>query len=194
MITTIAEHTVETSILDGGFCIDVGCLGFKFSEAMKDFGLKVIAIDIQHLYDSEPQGITFLKYAVSNKNGLLHYTKTEDPQAMFISEGGGYPISSHTLDWFYAVNHIDDTNLDILKLDCEGSEYDILSDENFKPIPKQISVEFHLHSQPAKHHKNYVKCMMNLLKYYKAIKHEFYEAHGAGGNFWDSLFIRKDLL
>jgi hypothetical protein len=87
-----------------------------------------------------------------------------------------------------------DAQVDILKLDCEGSEYHILSDPNFQPIPKQISVEFHMHAHRQLHDQYYDKCIENLLKWYEPVQHELTQAHGAGFNYWGSLFVRRDLL
>ena len=189
MIKVIAEHSVDTSLLNGGVCIDVGCLGFKFSEAMRDFGLNVYAFDIQDLHSECPEKITFTRAAVTTKTGVVKYVETLDKQAMHVSDNGTIEV------WAIALNRIYDINyVDVLKSDCEGYEYFLFSDENFMPIPKQISVEFHMHCAKELHDKYYDKCMENLLKYYVPVKHELTEAHGAGFNFWDSLFIRKDLI
>lgn len=183
----IHEHTVDTGLFNEGVCIDVGCRNFNFSKAMQEFGLKVLAYDVEEM--DAPKGIEFKNCAVLNYNGVASIRFTEDKQGTHISDKG------HTV-FCIDINSIYEEypNVDILKLDCEGSEYLILSDENFKPIPKQISVEFHAHSQKALHDKYYHTCMGNLLAHYKAVKHEWTEEHCAGFNYWDSLFIRKDLL
>lgn len=189
-IKTVSEHLVDTSLLNKGVCIDVGCRDFSFSQCMRDLGLYVIAVDIENMMP--PPGIHFFKYAVWHKDGEnLFYNDTNDVQAKHISDKG-VPIKAHSLEWFYKL--VNGREIDILKLDCESSEYFILSDENFLPIPKQISVEFHLHCHKELHEKYYEKCMENLKKYYHVAKHELTEAHGAGLNYWSSLFIRKDLI
>lgn len=190
-IKQIAEHSVDVDLLTGGICIDVGCRGFQFSEAMRDLGCEVVAIDIENL--DAPRGIFFLKYALSDRDGaLLHYKDTNDQQAKHISDTG-IPICSHDLNWFY--EHTAKRKIvDVLKLDIEGSEYLVLSDPKFLPIPRQISVEFHEHCHKDLHDKYFNTCMENLLKYYEPVQHERYAAHGAGMNWWNSLFVRRDLL
>lgn len=187
-VQTIAEHSIDLDLLSGGICIDVGCRGFQFSEAMRDKGCVVFACDIEPMV--APKGIQFAVHAVRSQRGNVYYTDTKDQQAKFISDSG-LPVYAVPLSFLYD-SFID--NVDILKLDCEGSEYDILSDPNFQPIPKQISVEFHMHAHRALHDQYYDVCMANLLKWYDPVKHELTQAHGAGWNYWDSLFIRKDLL
>lgn len=190
MIECIAEHSVETSLLNGGYCIDVGCLGFEFSKAMRDRGLKVYAFDLDEM--RAPDGIIYIKAVVNKDWGWTSVNKTPDRQGWHITGN-----SSGELIEIISLNRIYDFcggNVDVLKLDCEGAEYSIFGDSKFKPTPKQISIEFHEHCHSKLHQKHYDKCLDNLLKYYVPVQHELSERHGAGSNYWDSLFIRKDLV
>lgn len=192
-IQVIAEHSVDLDLLSGGICIDAGCRGFQFSEAVRDLGLKVVAFDIEDM--EAPDQIQFIRYAIGTEVKLGYYIDTKDKQAKYLSDVG-VPIAVTTLAVIYESLATVDPNacIDILKLDIEGSEYLILSDPAFQPIPKQISIEFHLHCHRALHEQYYDKCMENLLKHYEPVKHELTQAHGAGWNWWDSLFVRRDLL
>lgn len=190
-IQCIAEHSVDIDLLDKGVCIDVGCRGFQFSEAMRDKGLQVVAFDLEPM--QAPAGITYLPFAVSNFNGDGYYTDTKDLQAKHLSPVGIKVPVVNINDIFKQVAH-NAAFIDILKLDCEGAEYWILSDSHFQPVPKQISIEFHLHAHSGLHSRYFDLCMQNLLKHYVAVKHEMTEAHGAGINYWNSLFIKKELL
>lgn len=186
-IVCIAEHTINTDLLNGGTCIDIGCLGFQFSEAMRDYGLDVIAFDIQK-FNRIPNGVRYINAAVSTETKPYWYTPMNDKQATCISDSGIIEVPGISLNEVYKKN---DGEIDVLKCDAEGHEYIIFSDENFKPIPKQLSIEFHLHSQKDLHDRLYQKCMGNILKYYDVVQHELTSQHGAGENYWDSLFILK---
>lgn len=187
-IKQIAEHSVDISLLTGNECIDVGCRGFEFSRAMREeYGLKVWAFDIEAMVP--PEGVWFRVAAVLNKAGTVRYVDTKDQQAKFIAAEGKTVACMDINDIMRECNTVD-----VLKLDCEGSEYIILSDPNFQPIPRQISVEFHEHAHKHLHDQYFQACMDNLLKHYVAVKHDRYAAHGAGENFWDSLFLRRDLV
>lgn len=192
-IKTLGEHSVDLHLLSRGIAMDVGCRGFEFSKQMLYLGCHVLAFDIEDM--EAPSGIIFIKAAVSNEVKQGYYVDTKDPQAKYLSNNG-IPIRVTTLDVIYETGKdaAPKLDVDILKLDCEGSEYLILSDPNFRPIPKQISVEFHMHCHRALHEQYYDKCMENLLKWYEPVKHELTQAHGSGLNYWDSLFIRKDLI
>lgn len=189
-IQCIAEHSIDIDLLSGGICIDAGCRGFQFSEAMRHLGEKVVAFDIENL--TPPPGIWFYNNALWPEDGVqLNYKDTKDQQAKHIADVG-IPVTSRSLGWVY--NAFRGIDVDILKLDVESSEYFILSDPDFQSIPHQISVEFHLHCHRALHEQYYDKCMENLLKHYEPVKHELTQAHGAGFNYWDSLFLRRDLI
>jgi len=188
MLKTIAEHTIDTDLLDGGLCIDVGCRGFQFSEALRDLGCKVLAFDLEEM--EAPEGITFYKKAIfTGEPNTLYYTDTADQQAKYISETG-ISIGSIGLAFLYE-GLTNKNDVDVLKLDCEGSEYHILSDPDFQPIPKQISVEFHMHVHKDLHDKYFDRCIAQLKRDYVTVKMELTEAHGAGLNYWDCLFIKK---
>lgn len=62
-IQTYAEHSICPDLLTGGVVIDAGCLGFAFSEAMRDLGEKVLAYDIQYL-SPVPEGVKYHNTAI----------------------------------------------------------------------------------------------------------------------------------
>lgn len=192
-IQTIAEHSVDLDLLSGGVCIDAGCRGFKFSEALRDVGCYVLAMDLEHMEPENPENIHFMQRALMVEPGRYYYVDTKDQQAKFISNTG-IQVDGIGIHCLYNELMEQGKEIDVLKLDIEGTEYFLLSDPNFQPVPKQISVEFHMHAHRKLHDQHYDKCMENLLKHYEPVKHELTQAHGAGWNYWNSLFIKRDLL
>lgn len=193
MIETIQEHTIDTALLTGGWVIDGGCRNWNFSIAMKEKNEKVYSIDIQPM--TKPDLIdVFNQKALWINNRKLYVNYVNDINGTFISHNRESKkteeISTITLNEIY--NEIG-TDIDCLKLDIEGSEYDILMDESFKPIPKQLSIEFHEHNFKFKHDKFFNSCIEKISKYYVPVKFERVSAHGAGFNYWDTLFIRKEI-
>lgn len=187
-LQTIGEHTIDTDLLTGGIAIDIGCLGWEFSKGMRDLGCEVHAFDLIHL-ENKPAGVFFSVAAITDKDQKVNVLNTPDRQAWHINKKGGIIVDSISLNKLYSF--FDGQNVDVLKMDCEGSEYLILSDSEFRPVAKQISVEFHYHCHKALHEQYFCKCMDNLLKYYEPVQHEWDERHGSGLNLWDSLFILK---
>lgn len=188
MIITVGEHSIEESLLTGGYVLDAGCRGFEFAVAMRDLGEKVMAYDIEVF--TPPPGIRFFQAAIIDAETAVHYKKTGDPQGTHVtSEPTEYLVNGINLDLIYrAVGY---NSIDVLKLDVEGSEYRILAADDFEPVPRQISVEFHMHCHPELHDRYYLRAMANLVQHYDIVRHEFTAQHGAGYNYWDSLFIKK---
>lgn len=187
-IKVIVEHSVDIDLLTGGVCIDVGCRGFQFSEAMRDLGCKVWAFDLEEF--DVPQGINYRKMAVSDYTGFGVFKDTKDPQAKhLIKHGSGQPISVISLNDVYAL--VGNKEVDVLKLDVEGEEFSILMDETFAPIPRQISFELHQHTQ-ARRSPNEIDSLFNKLReWYDFIHVDYSEKHGCGLNWWDVLAVKK---
>jgi len=186
---TVGEHTFDERFLTRSVVLDVGCRGFVFSQQLLKYGCRVVGFDLQHM--SPPPGIEFFEYAISNVAGESRYVDTSDQQAKYLdSLHGEKTVFTKTLNQIYEVFG---EQIDILKLDCEGSEYDIIADDNWQPIPRQITIEFHAHCHKQKHSLLYQKVFDKLCNDYVPVQHKWTAQHGAGYNYWDSLFIRKDL-
>lgn len=197
---TIDGHTFNEALLTGGWVIDSGCRGFNFSRHfLKVEGVSMVyAIDIQNFNENDIPGDTVFKNAAL----CAHSGETEaylfgNGTANFIKgineKPGDLPdrplkietIKCITLEDIYAEIG---TNIDLLKMDIEGAEYEIMV--NMEPIPKQISVEFHNHCHLATHNKYFDSVMRHMHKNY----HITFNQVEPDQYFLDVLFIRKDLL
>jgi len=83
--------------------------------------------------------------------------------------------------------------IDFLKLDCEGAEYDILNDENFNWIVKnvkKISAEFHINTMQNKELKEkFVKFRDTYLKYFDNYKVISIDGIDIKWDLWNDHFI-----
>ena len=181
MIMTIAEHSVDLDLLpEKANILDLGCRGFDFTKKMRALGHKVWPVDIDHL----AEGQAYYQVAITDHNGRCGILHTRDKQATRITKGDAVPC--YTLHTFTTKCGL--KTWDLIKLDVEGSEYEII--KSFaKPPAKQLSIEFHLHT--GIYLQDQMKEMEDRLigMGYNAAKHELTEDHGAGYNYWDSLFI-----
>lgn len=205
---TIDGHTFNGDIIKGGWVIDAGCRGMAFSEYILDrrfaFTHKpnVFAIDIEDFSEvyinKRDREFKFKQAALTNKSGQTEAYFFGNGTGNFIKGINQVPgnlpdrpmqiqtVPCITLQDIY--NEIG-TDIDLLKLDIEGAEYEIL--ENIEPIPKQITVEFHEHCHTEIHNKYIDKIMDHLCKHYHC---NLYIRDWARYKYMDCLFIRKDLI
>jgi FkbM family methyltransferase len=185
MIKCFAEHSVDTSLLNGGVVIDAGCRGFGFSLAMQELGMKVYALDIEDMI--APKGINFIKAALTDKRGEVFYVDTEDKQAKYISDEGTKPVKAITLEDLYLITG---ENVDVLKMDIEGCEGDVILGMT-RPIPKQISFEMHQHTSKRKSTIELMAIFTRLSQWYDIPYSDYSRKHGLCENYWDVLCTRK---
>jgi FkbM family methyltransferase len=191
MITVIAEHTVDLSILpEKANVLDLGCRGFLFANDLILKGHNLITVDVDPTVSSSTP--KHFNVAIAGENGKCMPKYSKDPQATTILKAkvplAGHDTPMYTLKSFSEMVGID--FWDLIKIDIEGSEYEVIMSLN-EPPAKQLSIEFHLHTgvyglqQMAE-----MRDKLTSLGY-EPVSHEMTKQHGLGLNFWDSLFILK---
>lgn len=201
---TVGGHTFAPELLTDGVIIDVGCRGFEFADNFLNKQIYCIDPDRsvfkeyytfgENWYFSISGSHTmYLNLAISDKAGESGiYLNGEATCLKEIDTDKNHPFipcKTITMDDLYKITG---ENVDILKLDCEGAEYIILG-ETFKPIPKQITVEFHYHCVPELHLQKFNDILNRLTKDYTIHNMVWEERHGCGFNYWDILFIKRDI-
>jgi hypothetical protein len=183
-MTEVYEHTVDLALLpDNSKILDHGCRGFQFTNYMRslDLGYKVYPVDIDKL-----EGQAYHQCAITNFNGRCGVLRGSDPQGTRIKQGD--EINAYTLTRFSELLDVD--WWDLVKMDVEGAEMEIILSLE-EPIATQISVEFHLHTGIYTQ-KEMIEVEGKLRTLgYEFAQHELTEQHGAGYNYWNSLFILK---
>lgn len=178
---TIHEHKVDTDLLpENAIIADIGCRGFLFTDHFRRRGHKVHAVDIDEL--DRPKD--YQRIAITNYHGLIGVQKTRDPQATHTTVGND--VECTTIERFMNYHGID--FFDLIKIDVEGDERAIIKSLTKAPA-KQLSIEFHLHL--ADYYPSDVDEMVKKLESlgYISASHELTNEHGAGLNYWSSLFI-----
>jgi FkbM family methyltransferase len=196
-VRTIDGHTYDENLVTGSWLIDAGCRGFD-KEWHKSF-YYWYAMDIEDLRDSVPGGVDFVNAALMAHAGEVEAHYFGNGTGNFIKGVNEQPyngpdrpcetkkVQAITLQDIY--NEIG-TDIDLLKLDIEGSEYEILA--SLEPIPKQVTVEFHQHCHEKLHNEWIIKVLQNMLKHYQLT--QFPCQDWPRYKYMDCLFIRKDLL
>lgn len=182
-LSEVHEHTVCLDLLPTkATIIDLGCRGFLWTNYMRSLGHIVTPVDIDAFHNE-----IYYRVAITGKDGRVGIHYGNDPQGTRVKEGD--ELLSMRLDTF--MNSLGFDFCDLVKMDIEGAEYEVIMSLKKAPA-KQLSIEFHLHT--GIYTQKEVKEMEDKLRslgYYPA-HHELTEAHGAGWNYWSSLFILND--
>lgn len=184
MITVIAEHSVDLSLLpEKANILDLGCRGFEFAKELTRRGHVVYPVDIDILHDAP---MKYYRFGIGQFDGQCSVEHSKDPQATRMVPGFGIPM--FTLAGL--AKHVEVEFFDLIKMDIEGSEYEVIMSLT-EPPAKQLSIEFHLHT--GIYGDAQVKEMEDKLLSlgYFPVKHDKYPAHGLSPNYWDSLWTLK---
>lgn len=188
MIEVIAEHSVDLALLrPASIILDCGCRGFAFTKAMRDYGHHVWPVDMDLLNE----GQAYYQAAIGAEDGTVGIDRCADPQATKMNKAGGKDlIRCYALETITTQFIGEGEVWDLIKLDIEGAEYEVIMAME-RPMAKQLSIEFHLHT--GIYTQVEMRQMENKLHElgYIAVNHPYTSQHGAGSNYWDSLFILK---
>jgi FkbM family methyltransferase len=158
-LSVVNEQAFSNPYLGSGFVtlnadavvVDVGAnIGdFAIMAARKCPAGRVVAIEplrsAGQMIDAQARlngltNVTWVHGVLSDRNGT---SAANRPGSEYdTAEGAAEQVESHTLPQLMVDLHID--RVDLLKLDCEGAEWDILpASEAVLPRVRQIAMEFH---------------------------------------------------
>lgn len=160
MIQRHHEHSFDLDLMNPGeTALDVGCRGFAIPTLLLSRGLKVVAVDADPDVVGMDLGVdlTYLNLAVmdmeraANRKVTTLYKHQSDQQAHTTVRplnGASVKVPTTCLKDLRELAGVEQFAL--LKLDCEGAEYDLMHDiawhaRQGRPIARQISVEYHDH-------------------------------------------------
>ena len=187
----IGEHTLDTSLLTGGYVLDAGCRNFHMAEVLAERGETVIALDADPtVANPNKTRVEFFNMALMDNSQLFPFHMHHDPQARSVVPTRGEDcilVQGITLKDLMVRHKI--SMWDAIKLDIEGAEFDVLMDIH-GTVTKQISVEFHDHVKP-RPPAFYEKIHTHLSKWYRLIQNPFECRHRCAPNYWDTLWVMK---
>lgn len=163
---------------------------------MQIAGEKVYALDIEGFNDI-PDNVIFKRAALMADAGEVDAHYFGDGTGNFVKgvneqpyNGPDRPCETKKVQAITLKDIYEEigTDIDLLKLDIEGSEYEILA--NLEPIPKQVTVEFHQHCHEILHNKWIDKVISHMDKNYEIKLFSDIPRYP----YMDCLFIRKDLI
>jgi len=190
-LVTIADHTFDEALLpEKPYVLDVGCRGTVFIEGLAE------CRPLVRYYGIDPDETISHGHAVAlvgSGEVERQYARFSTGEGNHLGSGYGIPdcspiavpcVSLQALMKLWRV-----PIWDLVKLDCEGSEFDIL--EHWPgPVATQISVEFHDALNPGRWNDEYFAWLFSQLRDYEVVRHERTQQGGAWGH-WDSLLVRR---
>lgn len=195
-LRSFANHTVDVDLLGPEPTIlDVGCRGFDFTRLILDYAplSRVISMDADPAVTTD-EGEYLCRALVGDVRETARFARYSTGEGNFITDLPEYygatfiKVLCITIDMLMHICKVE--HLDVVKLDCEGSEFGIL--ENWPgPIATQISVEFHDSGYTPGYGPDYdYGPMFERLKGfgYKIVQHEL-SKQGDGTGHFDSLLV-----
>lgn len=194
------RHGIYTKFFDvesGDIVFDIGASIGPFSAIILDKNPKEV-----HCFEPNPE---YFKYLVNN---LSKYNNIKlNCLAIDKERKHSFEIKSFTTDNTLLVetisfkDYIVNNNIekiDLLKLDCEGAEWTIFTEENFDWISKnvkKITGEFHLHNEEEKN--NFIKFrdtyLINARNVVAFISNKYAVVTPITENIWDNNFVYANL-
>lgn len=198
-IKVLAEHSVDVSLLKrDSKVLDLGMRYAGWSIAMLEHVDRVCAVDADSSIVCMIPQINFLNAAVGPTAAIQSFIKFGNGTGNFLHENEPLPRQCTVEDvHVFTLDDISDYFgvewWDVLKIDIEGSEFEILHDLQ-KPIATQLTFELHMHTHKRKSQRYVDEIFNNLSQWYDFPVIDLSEKHGCGMNYWDVLCILKNNL
>lgn len=191
-ILVVDNHSVDVDKLTGGPVLDAGCRGLRFAKWFTERGHRVIGLDPAPEIDPEvtPLLRVYKTALVANPGTHVNLVLTDDLEARFIGNGPGVPVPSIGLAALTSESAVD--TWDVIKLNIEGSEYDIL-DSLTGPIANQIVFSFHEHTERARGKEECDRIISKLSAWYDIHNQVWEQRYCCRENYWDVLAIRRGI-
>ncbi|WP_394729439.1 FkbM family methyltransferase [Altererythrobacter sp. GH1-8] len=170
----VRGHSFLASLITpGGIVIDAGAHRCEFANRLSsEYGVTVISIEPNADLSSDrlEQDVTLLRAALAGKDGEVEFAIDANPEASsIVSRPSSNPartqfVTARSLSSLVAQFGVDE--IDLLKLDIEGAEYEVLMQEPGEVLSccKQISVEFHPHDARDAEDVSRIRCAADRLR------------------------------
>jgi len=190
-IQIIDNHSVAVDLLKGGPVLDAGARGFRFARWFAERGHRVVALDpAPDMSDPKIDRVHFYNVglvATEERDGTWYHVECDDKEASYITRA-----RTNCLAGVVDIRSFQLGQWDLVKLNIEGSEYDIL--DNWPgPIANQIVFSFHEHTDRKRGREECDRIIDKLRQWYDIHNQVWEPRYCTYANYWDVLAIKKGL-
>jgi FkbM family methyltransferase len=192
-LLTVDNHSFCPGLLTKGPILDAGSRGLRLSKWFAERGHRVVALDAGE--DESAEGVTFYKMALvgaKHAGSFVKLIRTDDLEARYIgpADAQGDRVPAVSLPFITNMMGVD--KWDLVKLNIEGSEYDIL-EELDRPLARQIVFSFHEHTERARGREACDKIIAKLSEWYDVHNQVWEQRYGCRENYWDCLLTERGI-
>jgi len=203
MLTICGHSFLENIMPPKPRVLDVGARNFEFSRKIRERWPEAEILALEPDKVTPPIDVPNIRFQnvalIGDGREWSRYVQFSTGEGNYITERYEELSDQHTSCFVPCVDIRDITRAeylekwDLVKLDCEGSEFSILENWPRGGIARQITVEFHDYKNPERWNLAYFDWLWTQLPDYKVVRHERTKQGEAWGH-WDSLLIRLDSL
>lgn len=190
-LLTVDNHSFREDLLIGAPVLDAGSRGLRLAKWFAARGHRVIALDAGE--DEKADGIECHKVALigaRHAGGMVRLIRTDDPEARYIGPSDAQGDSVPSVSLQVLSDAVKVIQWDLIKLNIEGSEYDILDEIDY-PVARQIVFSFHEHTGRARGREECDRIIAKLSKWYDVHNQVWEQRYGCRENYWDVLLTEK---
>lgn len=194
MLTVVDNHSFREDLLTKGPVLDAGSRGLRLAKWFRDRGHRVIALDAGE--SEEADGIQTRQFALVDSSyppgSCAFLVDDADKEARHIGSlcRAGENVRAVTIGGLQKMFGVH--KWDLIKLNIEGSEYDIL-DEISGPIARQIVFSLHEHTDRARGREECDRIINKLRTWYDIYNQVWEKRYGCRENYWDVLCIERGI-
>jgi FkbM family methyltransferase len=146
-------HRVDYQLDQDSIIVDAGGYNGNWSETIREkFGSNIYILEPLHSYYlgildrfKNIEKIKVYNYGLSSSEGETTINLDNDSSSLFKPGKGSESVYTKTMDSFMGESNLE--RIDLIKINIEGSEYDLLEDiidKNLHTKIKNIQVQFHV--------------------------------------------------
>lgn len=191
-LLTVDNHTFSPYLLTGLPILDAGSRGLRLAKWFAQLGHRVIALDPGE--DEKTVGVESYRLAIVGSKyagGHVQLVRTDDLEARYVVYQDGHG-DCQAVSLGSLMNDCKVPKWDLIKLNIEGSEYDILSEID-GPVSRQIVFSFHEHTDRARGREECDRIIDRLRQWYDIHNQVWEKRYGCRENYWDVLAIERGI-